>query len=722
MGNFLGRELDFYIKNEVMYLDDVDRRPADYLEKELRKIKAIRKVAHDLIDFLAQFENFQKKLWLKKKFVIESHWCITLDRVPQDLYQEIAANDKQREEWVKRFAINEIKADKLGQTAYSKPLTTVFLKANDKLLVDTAFFPPEFKYRLLGRIEDLDTHADGLLVHSENFQALNLLQERYRGEIDCVYVDPPYNTDSIPILYKNGYKDSSWATLISDRLQVLRNILVDSKPICHAIDDTELALLCHILKSELAQYDLYKCIVEHYPGSGTGRSNVSRTHEYSLFSVPHETDMLRGDVQESCDRVRGFRRSGTGDNNFRKGNPGRPKSFYAILVNPNSKQIMGFEPWPTGDDYPLENDENGWLRIYPFGERAVGDEEKPERVWSLTYESAPAALAEGRLRCTDNYVIQRLYSDDERRELLPSLWQDSKFSAVAHGTNLIQSMFNNASAFSYPKSLFTVVRAIEAMIYNKPDAMILDYFAGSGTTGHAVIKLNRESNSKRKYALVEMGEYFETVTKPRILKAAYSNNWEDGKPTTRDTGVSHCFKYIRLESYEDALNNLELEDREADLLGMPAKVSQDYMLRYALDVETRKSLLNLQRFVDPFNASLKIYSRQTGEAEPTTIDLPETFNYLLGLRVRSMQMRDGFLVIEGENPAAETVLVIWRNVNEKDNNALATFVTKTLRINPADTEYAVIYINGDTTLDDPHKKIHLTEQAFHNLMFDVKEL
>ena len=146
LGGFLKQELDFYIKNEVMYLDDVDNRPADYLTAEVRKIKAIRTVAKDLIDFLAQFENFQKRLWLKKKFVTECHYCITLDRIIEhapELLPEIAANEEQRKEWVKLYAIDEIRAEEQGQVAYSEPLTEEFLRANPFLMVDTAFFGQE---------------------------------------------------------------------------------------------------------------------------------------------------------------------------------------------------------------------------------------------------------------------------------------------------------------------------------------------------------------------------------------------------------------------------------------------------------------------------------------------------------------------------------------------------------------------------------------------------
>ncbi|HEX8494408.1 MAG TPA: hypothetical protein VF658_16310 [Pyrinomonadaceae bacterium] len=113
LGGFLRRELDFYIKNEVMHLDDIESEVAPRVEQYLCKVKAIRRIAHKIIAFLEQLENFEKKLWLKKKFVVETNYCVTLDRVPEDLYVEIVANDAQREEWVQLFAINEIAGNRL---------------------------------------------------------------------------------------------------------------------------------------------------------------------------------------------------------------------------------------------------------------------------------------------------------------------------------------------------------------------------------------------------------------------------------------------------------------------------------------------------------------------------------------------------------------------------------------------------------------------------------
>jgi len=176
LGSFLKRELDFYIKNEIMRLDDIESADAPHVQAYLDKIKVLRKIAGQLITFLAQLEEFQKKLWLKKKFVTETQYCITLDRIPQEMYAEIATNEAQRQEWVTLFAIDELES-------YSDRLSVDFLKANPFLVLDTAFFNSDFKDALIARIQNFDESLDGLLTHSENFQALGLMQEKYREQV-----------------------------------------------------------------------------------------------------------------------------------------------------------------------------------------------------------------------------------------------------------------------------------------------------------------------------------------------------------------------------------------------------------------------------------------------------------------------------------------------------------------------------------------------------------
>lgn len=177
LGKFLRRELDFYIKNEVIYLDDIQISDMAKTKEYLVKAQVIKNVANKIIDFLAQIEDFQKKIYLKKKLVVSTNYCITLDRIPEELYTEIIQNDDQRKEWVKLFAIDEIKANNLQslfeqqKVGYSEPLTIEFLKQNPYLVLDTKFFSDDFKERLVESIDDLDENTNGLLINSDNFQA-----------------------------------------------------------------------------------------------------------------------------------------------------------------------------------------------------------------------------------------------------------------------------------------------------------------------------------------------------------------------------------------------------------------------------------------------------------------------------------------------------------------------------------------------------------------------
>jgi adenine-specific DNA-methyltransferase len=604
------------------------------------------------------------------------------------------------------------------------PLTIEVLKANPFLVLDTKFFGQEFKDGLLASFDNLDEQSDGLLIHSENFQALNLLQARYRKQVDCIYIDPPYNTNAVPIIYKNNYKDSSWLSLIYDRI-LLGSVMVEEEKgvMSVAIDDYELANLSKVIQQALPHYEIQRVVVNHYPGSGTGRSNVSRTHEYNLFVFPTGADVLRGEEREEGLRERNFRRSGTGENNYRTG---RPNSFFAILVDPATYEIKGLEPPPAPGkkDYPRERTEDGWVRIYPLGE------DRSERVWSLSYEGAVQALKEGLLICTKNLVINRLYKDEKARNLLQSVWLGKKFNATSYGTNLLTDMFGTSGLFSYPKSLHTVSTAIDTVTFDAGGALVLDFFAGSGTTAHAVVDLNREKGKRLKYIIVEMGEYFDVVTKPRTQKAIHSKDWRDGKPVSRE-GSSHLFKYIRLESYEDALNNIALKrsEEQGSLFEAHEEFREDYMLRYMLDVEARgsASLLNIEEFADPFNYQLHIATgASAGETRPVAVDLVETFNYLLGLRVRRVETVCGFRVVKGMNPEGEKVLVIWRNTREKSNDDLDQFFSEQ-GYNARDREFDIIYTNGDNNLENLRRpdetwKVRLIEESFQRLMFDVQDV
>jgi adenine-specific DNA-methyltransferase len=727
---FLRCELDFYIKNEVMHLDDIQSAGKfSDIEQSLRLIQTIRAISIDLITFLAQLEDFQKRLWLKKKFVVSTNYCVSLDRIPESLYPVIAANQNQWELWDKLGMLDGDRDDLFNQ---GKKGSIDYLKAHQFLMADTSAYDESFKNLLLSELDNLDESIDGILIHSDNFQGLKLLQERYRAEVDCVYIDPPYNSNATPILYKNEFQSSSWISFLENRLTAsLDYIKPNDGYLAVAIDDNELSNLSSLIKLEYPQFELHKSIVNHYPGSGTGRSNVSRTHEYCLFMVHKDRDILRGDPTDGGVRERGFCRSGQGDNNFRYG---RQNSFYAMLVDSKSKQIRGIEPPPLSLDseYPKSPTEDGLQRIYPLGQ------DGSERCWTLSYETAKRHIDSNTeiLFCSNNLIIKRRYFDEKSRGLLPSVWVDKKYSAVANGTNLLTDMFGTGGLFSYPKSVFTVTTAIEAGTHKNSEALFLDYFGGSATTGHAVINLNRQDDGNRKYIIVEQGEYFDTVTKPRIQKVVYSADWKNGKATKPQTGVSHAFKVLKLESYEDTLNNLQLTRNQAQqslLESLPESAKEDYLLRYMLDIESRGSLLSVEQFNKPFDCKLKVSVDSAGAYEERTIDLVETFNYLIGLRVKhiDMQLGLGFVAVTGFLPSGEKTLVLWRDVEKLDYETLNRLCDK-LAINPADSEFDVVFINGDHNIPAVFTsteaeggitktlKIRQIEPEFMSRMFDTE--
>ena len=293
--------------------------------------------------------------------------------------------------------------------------------------------------------------------------------------------------------------------------------------------------------------------------------------------------------------------------------------------------------------------------------------------------------------------------------------------------------------YAHPVSLY------ETLISANHGDSILDFFAGSGTTGHAAINLNRADGRRRKYCLVEMGEQFDTATKPRMQKVVYSADWKNGKPRSRTSGISQIIKYMRLESYEDALSNIELSDNGGQLKTL---LGEDYMIHYMVDLESRGSLLDMEAFSNPFSYNMKITERNECRERP--IDLVETFNYLIGLTVArqsavsywlgrpaehpgyegAMELvsdisgQYAFRQVEGTLPDGRRALVIWRTVTDDiiaSNAALDAYFT-TYRMNAEDRKYDVIFVNGDSNLENLRGSsedwtVQMTEIEFKNRMF-----
>ena len=697
LGGFLSRELDFYIKNEVLYIDDINTKQSDFFVAQLSKVKAIKVVAGKVIDFLAQIENFQKKLWLKKKFVIRTDYCITLDKIPDIYYPEILANQAQIQEWRALFDVDIQNAEQLVFEQF--------------LVLDTKYFDEGFKDRLLAEFDELEEQTNGLLINSDNFQALNTLEGKFSGKIDCTYIDPPYNTSASEIAYKNSFKHSSWLSLMENRIRASKTLLSEEGIMIVAIDDTEFVPLSQLIDDVYFNYDRNTVIVNHHPaGAGLTGTNISTTHEYAIFVLPANKKVLFGDINSDAESSIGFIRTGTADSNLRIG---RPNSFYAILVNPTTKEIVGIEKPPIGN-YPEEDTIEGYKRLYPKSKDGT------ERVWRRSYESCLREIESNNLICSSNFSLSLKIDNEGKFKPIFSNWTDKKYNAGVYGTNVLNSIIGE-TLFSYPKSIYNVMDCISSISRLNKNINLIDYFAGSGTTGHATIKLNREDGGTRKYILIEMGTYFNTVTKPRIQKVIYSDNWKNGKPQDKN-GISQIVKYQVLESYEDTLNNLYLDSKtELDFSG---KAKEEYMLQYMLELESREHLFNLDMFRKPFDYQLKV--TENNELKPTKVDLVETFNYLIGLYVSKVQRIKDIKVVEGTTRTGIKTLVIWRDLETTTHEEVEKLLRR-FYDSQRTKEFQQIYINGDHHLENLRTegdsfKIKGIEETFFKKMFNEIEL
>jgi adenine-specific DNA-methyltransferase len=664
---FLLRELDFFIKNEVLLLDELIGGVEEDLREHLQRGRVVRQVAEAIIDFLAQVEDFQKKLWEKKKFVVRTEYCLTLDRLPEELWDEVLANQAQIAEWRQLYSTD-------GKVNKS------FLKAHPTLVVDTRHFPEEFKWRLLASFEDLDEALDGLLIKSENWQALNLLLEKYREKVKCIYIDPPYNTGSDEFIYKDRYQHSSWLSMMADRLALGRDLMRQDGAMFLSIDAHErdrLKNVADLIFSEDGYLNTFVWI-NNLKGRQISGRGAAGTHEYVLAYGNADVGRFSISVSRAKNIMpnayKGF------DYEVRHDDAGT----YVLkneLYNTNSKFNEDTRPnlvfnihWKpeTGEIKFSEIDEDvefdGFLRIPP---KENNDGVHRYHAWRWNKEKISRESHDLEFVTSGDsvriFTKVRGFQSTVLKDVITDITTDS-------GSQDLSDCLATASFSNYPKP----VGLVEVFAGLADDnELVLDYFAGSGTTAHAVINLNRQDGGRRKYILVEMGDWFQTVILPRIKKVVFCEKWKDGKPVGTN-GTSHLLKYQYLEQYEDTLNNLELP-REVEGQKALEMFGDEYLLKYMLDFETQGSpcLLNLDMFKDPFAYRLKVL--EGDEIVERPVDLAETFNYLLGIQVRKVRaFQDNgrpYRAVLGEKNG-KRVAIVWRSVVGLEDNEEALMKDK----------------------------------------------
>lgn len=725
LGGFLRRELDHYLKTEVFDLDSVEAMGADDVSRAVTMVKTVRAVAKPIITFLASIEDFQKRLFLKKKMVLRTDWCITLDRVPEEFYAEIAANKAQVASWKDLFAIEEI-PPVLGDSASGETVSVDFLKRNRGLPVETRHFSNDVSIRLLQSFgADIDRQATGILVRGDNGQALRLLDERCRGQVGVVYADPPYNTGSDGFAYKDGYMHSSWASMIADRFALVPDLLCPSGIVLTSISDAELPSLRRVQDSALGAENFVITVVWNTEGNIDNQSRIKGNHEYVTLYARSEPHFEAPKVIDPNIGKDSKLYNDTIENSITKNGPANPVSSVLLPAGfpaafDEGSIAPGKVEWPrlsgavevrSGKTQTDVTASSGW------SSRALLDEFIANGMQPIVdSKGAPTWFKITKTGAIYGYKTRQSADQSHVLSVLRNLGTTKQTSGALAAMGF---------AFDYPKPVGLIQYLMEW--WNGREGYRMDFFAGSGTTGEAVLNLNRRDGGHRPFILVEVNDYFDTILLPRILKSTYSKAWKDGRPVDRTPVPGGAlYKVLYLESYEDALANITLPPPPS-VNPLPFHLQRDYTIRYMLDHETRQAVLDLDRFRKPFGWTMEV--RRGGlVTKDHPVDLVETFNYLIGLHVsRYGFFRDANRIryVEGtvqEDGNDRRVLVLWRDCDLVPDDELVRLFDDREFAPVSSREYDRIYVNGDPPLGnvkrpDEQWKVLAIEDEFKRLSF-----
>ena len=354
------------------------------------------------------------------------------------------------------------------------------------------------------RVEQIE-NGDNLLIKGNNLLVLHSLKLRFAEEIDLIYIDPPYNPPSKvnTFLYNNRFNHSSWLTFMKNRLEVAKQLLAKNGSLIVAIDDNEFYFLGVLLNELFPDHEVHCITIVHNP-RGVQGSNFSYTHEYAFFVIPKDIRSVGyRKIPENKISWRNLR-----DNGGESLRSDAKNCFYSINVK--NGNIIGFGDVLDNDIHPpaqtVEHDD--YVAVFPID----GDGE--ERKWRYARQSVDKI--KHLLRAVPQnggYEIEIGKDFGNYR----TVWQDSRYDANAGGTKLLKELVSGCN-FSYPKSLWTVFDCLKAIVGNKKQARVLDFFAGSGTTGHAVMELNKADGGNRKFILVEQLNYIHNTTKKRLIE------------------------------------------------------------------------------------------------------------------------------------------------------------------------------------------------------------
>ncbi|HEC1582374.1 TPA: site-specific DNA-methyltransferase [Campylobacter upsaliensis] len=542
-------EIDFFIhKNAKAFLKEqfdlwfcryVLDGVTQWNEVRIKSLNKVKKIAHTLIDKIAAFEDELKALWLKPKFAKKTHFVFSLDVIKthakesEELLKELFKDSnfkKQIKEWQDLKLVEEsFKLEDIKNYAF--------------LPLDTKHLSEKNVYKLLSAFENLDAVLNGELVKADNFQALNSLLPKYQNKVDLIYIDPPYNTGNDGFIYTDKFNQSSWLSMMNNRLELAKEFLKDKGSIFISIDDNEqarLKILCDEVFGE-----------ENFISNVIWEKKFSPQNDAKYFSDNHDFIVSYAKNKEFWQPNLLIR---TDEANARYKNPDNdPRGV-----------------WTSGDMSVKRMTEKDIYEItLPSGRKILPPQ---GRSWILSKEKFEEYLKDNRIYFNGGDSVPRIkrFLSEVKDGITPlTIWKHKEVGHNQDAAKEILALFND-KLFDTPKPEKLLKRICE--IASKEESIVLDFFAGSGTTLASAQKLGR------KWLGIEMGEHFYKVILPRLKKVI--GGFESGISKECEYKGGGAFSYYELESYEEALRECEY------------KLDENHIIDYK---KSRKLIKTLQK-------------------------------------------------------------------------------------------------------------------------------
>tara|TARA_A100001015_G_scaffold43746_1_gene48080 strand:- start:812 stop:2656 length:1845 start_codon:yes stop_codon:yes gene_type:complete len=526
----------------------------------------------------------------------------------------------------------------------------------------------ELKNKEIKINKNLITNA---LIEGDNYHSVSVLNITHKKKIDVIYIDPPYNTGAQNWKYNNKYVDSNhnyphsrWIQMMSSRLEVAKNLLKDDGVLICAIDENELNRLGLLLESIFREYKIHPIAIVHNPRGKQGK-NFKYTHEYAYFCIPknisdeedNKEPKIMGDIKIDDEDIewRSIRDAGTESDRTDAKN-----CFYPIIVK-NEKIINFGEVLPLnkkpktqtekkGDEYyiwPIDTsgNEKKWtyarqtiesiknlLRVKKT-KNGYNIEKKKEYKTHKSVWTGPTVFDHDtikELRFDTEKIFSKKKDINEIKKAINEKFKNllsvkARYDASEYGTKINQKLVSNTN-FPFPKSVYTVYDCIYPIVKNKKDAIILDFFAGSGTTGHAVSLMNKNDGGERQFILCTNNESNDAENENKIaIDECYpkiKSIIEGNKKLPEITGIKSNLKYYQIEHqsseftdsnklkiFNNALDMILLKENTFDKIldEKNIKIYKNSKNFYTFIVKDELEIEKIKKIIPKYTGKIKIY-------------------------------------------------------------------------------------------------------------------